>query len=739
MPHEPEQSEEIINYLDDILTALDPPKDDTDKPVSSDTLNYLDDMLRSLDTSQDDTDIPIDDILRSFETPQDDTDIPVQSENSQSYLDDMLRSLDTSQDDTDIPISPDAPQSNADNAQVPPETLQSKVNNAQVPLDAPQSNADAPVPPASVPHAPIPPASLPTAPVQSAPVPSDAPQSRARKPGQQNTAQKTAQPAAENKPLYPEATLSEKQMAALYSVIQPTGKQGPGQTDSAKDAAKGSAELKIKDRSIVKTVFLVTFLVIVISAAGLAGLYYWWTNYATFEHTLQPVVILEGQHVAPHDFLDPEEEHDGIDVVFQNPAFEPAAGVQFVPLTLTMGLRTVDDAALLCVLTPVDFVQHEFKESEPALKLSDFITNNDAAVGVSFDIRFAEEPLPLEDYPIGEFPLLLSLNGVPFEVLLKVVDTTPPTATVVEKTIQIGESVSPEDFMTDISDASEIKSVTFVEEPNVFARDDQRVQIEIEDIYGNSSVFTADLFILVNQAPPVIDITTDTIESRVGAVIDYLQGVSAHDDFGRELEVQVDSSAVDVSKEGTYTAVLWVDDYSGNHSDVEVTIHVIGVDPEEVYKQIDEILARILDNGMSQEKKVVAIHNWVRWNNSKAATGDRSGSIIAEANKALKDKRGDSHVYSSISSLMLTRAGIPNMRIERVTEADTEHFWLLVNPDELGWHHFDPFPTGHVLGDLTAMFTDAQAKDIARKVQSHSGIKDYYTYDASLYPEVVKE
>jgi len=196
---------------------------------------------------------------------------------------------------------------------------------------------------------------------------------------------------------------------------------------------------------------------------------------------------------------------------------------------------------------------------------------------------------------------------------------------------------------------------------------------------------------------------------------------------------------VDVNTEGTYTAVYRADDFSGLYAEVEVTVHIINVDPQEVYKLIDQTLGRILNDGMKQEEKIVAIHNWVRWNNSKAETGNRSQSIIAEAYKALKDHRGDSFVYSSVSSLLLTRAGIPNMQIERISVDDTEHFWLLVNPDERGWYHFDPFPTSLVLGDLTAMFTDAQAKDIARKVQSHVGTKDYYSYNAELYPKVVSE
>jgi len=318
------------------------------------------------------------------------------------------------------------------------------------------------------------------------------------------------------------------------------------------------------------------------------------------------------------------------------------------------------------------------------------------------------------------------------------VDTTPPTATTVDKTIQIGQEVSPEDFITEFFDASPIASITFLEEPDVYARNDITVKIVIADDFGNEGVFTANLLIQLNQVPPVIE-GCKNIDSEVGTPVLYFQGVAAHDDFGNELEVQVDNSGVDENTEGAYKATYWVEDYSGNRAEVEVTVHVIGADPEYVNQRIDDILAGLINDNMTQLERARAIHNWVRQNAQPATIENGSQSIVAEAYRILNERRGDSRTYSAISELMLTRAGVPNRRIERTPDAAKEHHWLLINPDEKGWHHFDPFPTSLVLGDLTIMFNDTQAKDIARKVQAHNGTEDYYTYDKARHPDVVQE
>jgi len=37
-----------------------------------------------------------------------------------------------------------------------------------------------------------------------------------------------------------------------------------------------------------------------------------------------------------------------------------------------------------------------------------------------------------------------------------------------------------------------------------------------------------------------------------------------------------------------------------------------------------------------------------------------------------------------------------------------------------------------------SMFTNSDAATYAERIETRSGIKDYYTYSAGLYPEIVK-
>ena len=560
---------------------------------------------------------------------------------------------------------------------------------------------------------------------------------------------------------YPDVKMSDKQLEALQSVLgTPAGldseKLGGAKKSSRGSSKRGSSgrgssrkkssqvsvgELIEKEdkKSIAKTTTFIIFLIIILAAAAFGGWYYWWTEHATFEYTLQPIVILEGQSVTPDEFLDTGEEMAGVEAVFENPGFEPIVGLQFVPLTLTKGWRTVESAAALYVLTPVEYIEHELAE-EGSIRPIETLQNPEVAARVPFEVGFTEVPQPLESYAVGDFPLHLALNDAPFVITLKVIDTTPPTATLVDQTIKVGDEIEPESFISEANDASPPVTFAFVEYPNVFAREEQTVQIAVTDAFDNTSIFTAELTILFNAIAPVIEGTPDMIEFEIGHPIDYLEGVTALDDFDRELEPQVDLHDVDEETEGTYTAIYYAEDLSGLRTSIEVTVHVISVSPDYVNERADEILSRILRDGMSQERKALEIHNWIRWTLSPGDDESDTESITAAAYRGISSRRGDSNVYAAVAELLLTRAGIPNMRIERSTDAEDakEHFWMLINPDDKGWHHFDAFPTGvSGLNNRTSMFTDEQAKDFAERIESANGPKDYYSYDKDLYPAIV--
>jgi hypothetical protein len=142
---------------------------------------------------------------------------------------------------------------------------------------------------------------------------------------------------------------------------------------------------------------------------------------------------------------------------------------------------------------------------------------------------------------------------------------------------------------------------------------------------------------------------------------------------------------------------------------------------------------------MTELQKVREIHQYIRSFMTYSGVRGRPNTVYEGAALAFSRRTGNCFVYFSLAELMLTEAGIENMRIERVDHAPTRHIWNLVNPDGLGWHHFDAFPTRLGSSWLRAFFTDAEAERFTRQIRDeHGGLPFYYTYDKDLYPEVVR-
>jgi len=517
-----------------------------------------------------------------------------------------------------------------------------------------------------------------------------------------------------------------------------SNEQRPGQNENT------NGQDRPKKRSS-QNVIITVVLIIILSAASFFGWYYWWTTYATFDYKLHPIVILEGQHIEPGDFLAHGENFQRVTAVYRNPVFRPTPGKQEVQLTLTMGWRIVDASTTLYVLTPLSVLEHEFAEVRPELNAADLVLNTDAAADTSFDLHFAEEPKLLEDYAVGEYNLRLSLNGVAFDVPLVVADTIAPEAVPVDNDIMIGEELRPEAFVTGVSDASDhlpILITYYGEEADAFGRD-QNISVKVEDYYGNYTVVQAKLTVKHNTEPPVIE-GTDTVLSMVGDPVMYLQGVTAYDDFGRDIteRVTVDSSDVDQYTIGVYTVTYRVEDFTGLSFEVEEKVHVLDLDIDVVNEEVDKILEDIIEEDMTQLEQVHAIFSWVRSNITYALNRDRPETAYEGAYRALRERRGNCYIFYSISELLLTRAEIPNMLIERIPGTSTRHRWNLINPDGLGWHHFDsyPYPMRLGLGIQRAFFTSSQALEYTRMISNldERPMPDYYTFDPSLYPPIVQ-
>ena len=109
------------------------------------------------------------------------------------------------------------------------------------------------------------------------------------------------------------------------------------------------------------------------------------------------------------------------------------------------------------------------------------------------------------------------------------------------------------------------------------------ISYSVEDSEGE--VATLDTTVIVEAKPtadvqkPVIKVTNKTINTTLGEEVDLLEGVSALDYLGREIQVEV-SGDYDFNKAGTYTIQYNATDRFGNKADEVTATLVVEEKPE---------------------------------------------------------------------------------------------------------------------------------------------------------------
>ena len=149
---------------------------------------------------------------------------------------------------------------------------------------------------------------------------------------------------------------------------------------------------------------------------------------------------------------------------------------------------------------------------------------------------------------------------------------------------------------------------------------------------------------------------------------------------------------------------------------------------EAVNQLADDALATIIKTGMTNREKAQAIYKYIQSHVGYISFSEK-GDYIRAAYEGLATGKGDCYVYASVAKVMLTRAGITNMDIERIPEGDSMHYWNLVDiGDGHGWYHFDTTPRK----DKTKFFLwdDASIKAYS---DAHNNC---HNYDRSLYPDI---
>jgi transglutaminase-like putative cysteine protease len=430
------------------------------------------------------------------------------------------------------------------------------------------------------------------------------------------------------------------------------------------------------------------------------------------------VLILKGENVKAEAFVTDISDATEVSVSFSRKPNTRRTGKQTVEIVLEdEGRNKTVLTANLTVLEVMKSVQVE-AGSEMSLTTQDFVDHGDWPVSFVTNINDLDISKPTR------YDVILDINGRRIESVIEVVDTTPPSATVTDQEIYLGQTIEADAFVSDIVDVSEV-SCSFLKKPPFNKEGTKQVVIVLTDSYGNNSQYSANLVIREDTDPPVFTGIKDIVIYE-GQAVSYKKDIQAVDAKDGEVDFQVDSSKVNTNKPGTYEVIYTAVDEAGNKA-VEkavLTVKKLVVSEEAVYALADEILERITKPEMSKREIAYEIYKYVKRHVAYTKTSDKT-NVIKEAYRGIKYGVGDCFTYYALSEVLLTRAGIDNMRVTRVG-GKTQHFWNLINCGD-GWYHYDSTP--HKDGAETFMLTDAEVEAYTKKVG-----RNYYTFDKSKYP-----
>lgn len=214
------------------------------------------------------------------------------------------------------------------------------------------------------------------------------------------------------------------------------------------------------------------------------------------------------------------------------------------------------------------------------------------------------------------------------------------------------------------------------------------------------------------------DIPYQTVYKDRKDKFDYFKYVKAEDDRDTKVKLTVDTSKVNFNKKGTYRITYIAEDKAGNKTKKKAHISVRVNDQYDEFA--DQILSSITKKSWSDQKKAVAIYNFIRSHMRYVEHSDHSSWERAAVN-GIRYGRGDCFSYFSIARLLLTRAGIPNIRVNRVRGVG-RHYWNMAYVKG-GFYHYDCCPRSR--GGRFCLLTDDQLKWYSSHVGGNSHIWAY--------------
>lgn len=345
-----------------------------------------------------------------------------------------------------------------------------------------------------------------------------------------------------------------------------------------------------------------------------------------------------------------------------------------------------EDKSCDCTVTIVDTTPPEVETTDITAFVGDTVTVDDFIVTVSdvSGVHDAAADVELSTDAVCDKSVLITVtdssgnktvNKVKFTVKA---DTEAPVFSGIDSMrLQPGD---PVDFTAGVSVTDNAdKGITYT-------CDSSNVNVNVIGIYsvkyvavdraGNKTEVIREVAVVDDAVPPVISGLTDmTVEKNSSP--DFNKGVSATDSQDGTVAFTCDTSALDLSKAGTFYITYTAVDSAGNAATATRKVFV-NYDSSDVDLLVADIAAKLSDD---PEEIRDYVRNTIGYN--------RYWGGETPVWYGFKNKVGNCYVHALCLQALFNEKGIENMLI---WDTDRSHYWNLVKINGQ-WKHIDSTPS----------------------------------------------
>ncbi|MCD7745330.1 MAG: hypothetical protein LUI13_08645 [Lachnospiraceae bacterium] len=362
-------------------------------------------------------------------------------------------------------------------------------------------------------------------------------------------------------------------------------------------------------------------------------------------------------------------------------------------------------------------------EAGGTLAAEDFLTDDAAGM----DVAYVTDASDYSFDHVGTYEIVLKAKNRKWKSTMEVQDTVAPQGTAVSTSLNVGGTLEAEELVSDISDVTEV-TCAYKEEPDYSREGMVYPVVVLTDEGGNSTEITGTVEVLEDKEAPVIDGVV-ALDAFLDVPVSYKSNIIVTDDCDPDVELTVDTSAVNPDQPGTYDITYTATDWAGHTASASTTITFSEkpddyVEESVVLEEAQEILDEIVTDDMTRKQKAQAIYNWVRANLYYSESTYKE-SWTNGAHIGFTTGTGDCYIYFAVTKALLTQAGIPNIDVEKSNTTRSHHYWSLVNVGD-GWYHLDTTPRES--GATFFLVTDEEMLSYFEQNGT------YDAFDTSLYP-----